>query len=60
MPASIRSGVVVVLAWMAISVCVTELMERRAAVLAIVEDVPMSLVSGAISYVYEGFVDSDN
>jgi hypothetical protein len=60
MPGSIRSGVVVVLAWMAISVCVTELMERRAAVVAFVEDVPLSLVSGAMSYVYEGIVDSDD
>lgn len=58
MPGSIRSALVVVLAWVAISVCVTELLERRTTVVAMVEDIPMSLVSGAMSYVYEGIVES--
>ena len=52
MSGSIRSGLMVVLAWMAISVCATELMERRSAVLA--------KIQGAMSHVYEGIVDSDN
>jgi len=60
MPGSIRSGLLVVLAWMAISVCAMELMERRAVVVAMVEDIPFSFLSGVMSYVHEGFDDSSD
>lgn len=60
MSGSIRSAVVVVLAWMAIGACVSELMARRNVVLAIVEDGTWSWVSGVMSHVSEGFDDSDN
>ena len=60
MPGSIRSGLLVVLAWMAISVCAMELMERRTAVVAMVEDSSVSWFSGAMSYVYEGFDESSD
>lgn len=60
MPGSIRSGLLVVLAWMAIGACATELMERRRVVLAMVGESSLSWVSGVMSYVSEGIVDSDN
>ncbi len=60
MPGSIRSGLLVVLAWMAIGACATELMQRRQVVLAMVEESSVSWFSGVMSYVSEGIVDSDN
>ncbi len=60
MPGTIRSGLLVVLAWMAISVCAMELMERRAVVVAMVEDIPLSFLSGVMSYVHEGFDDASD
>jgi hypothetical protein len=60
MPGSIRGGLLVVLAWTAIGACATELMERRQDVLAMVEGSSLSWVSGVMSYVSEGIVESDN
>ena len=60
MPGSIRSGLVIVLTWIAIGTCVTELMERRQVVLAMTEDTAVGWVSGVMSYVHQGFIDSDN
>lgn len=46
--------------WIAFSACVTELIERRQAVLVMTEDTAVSWVRGVVIYVYEGFVVSVN
>ena len=60
MTGSMRSGLLALLAWMAIGACVTELMELRQVVVAMVEDTSLNWISGAMSYVYEGFDDTGN
>ncbi len=54
MPGTVRSALMVVLVWMAIGVCVTELFERRDSVLVMVAESSISLVSGVMSYVPAG------
>ena len=60
MPGTIRNGLIIVLAWIAISACASELLERRQLVLAMAEEIPSNWVSGAMSNVYEGFDATGN